>query len=282
MLRITTEKKRCKVILTVEGRLAGPWVAALEQCWREMRANSPNEKFRIDLCGVSFIDPAGKTLLKEIHSQGGRLIAEGCLNQAIVREISAPPDSDKGKGEGSKGSHIVFYVALFSLLVTPALTPAQSTGQRSPLPANPPTEVLRLTLDQAVGLAVKQNTTAQIAILTAAQGVQDKNTARAELLPHADLNVNDSVQRINLQAFLGKKIPGFPEHGGPFQVFQAGPSFGMPIFDLTLFRRYQAAGYLANVILLLLIGPGVLSLDALLFGNKKRGDQSPQTPKPQV
>src|SRR6202171_6184556 len=36
------------------------------------------------------------------------------------------------------------------------------------------------------------------------------------------------------------------EHVGPFQVFQAGPSFGMPIFDLTLFRRYQAAGYLAN------------------------------------
>jgi outer membrane protein len=248
MLRITTEKKRCKVILTVEGRLAGPWVAALEQCWREMRATSPNEKFNIDLCGVSFIDPAGKTLLKEIHRQGGRLIAEGCLNQAIVREINAP--EDKGKGESGKNgpgrSHIVFYVALFSLLVSPALTLAQSNRQQSPLPANAPTEVLRLTLDQAVGLAVKQNTTAQIAILTAAQGVQDKNTARAELLPHADLNVNDSVQRINLQAFLGKKIPGFPEHGGPFQVFQAGPSFGMPIFDLTLFRRYQAAGYLAN------------------------------------
>jgi outer membrane protein len=244
MLRITTEKKRCKTILTVEGRLAGPWVAALEQCWREMRANSPDEKFHVNLCGVSFIDPAGKALLKEMYLQGGRLIAEGCLNQAIVREISSPADKDKG--EGSKGSHIVFYVALFSLLVTPALTPAQTNGQRSPLPANPPTEVLRLTLDQAVGLAVKQNTTAQTAILTAAQGVQDKNTARAELLPHADLNVNDSVQRINVQAFLGRKIPGFPEHGGPFQIFEAGPSFGMPIFDLTLFRRYQAAGYLAN------------------------------------
>jgi outer membrane protein len=242
MLRITTDKKRGKLILTVEGRLAGPWVAALEQCWREMRAGSPDEKFSVNLCGVSFIDPAGKELLKEIHHQGGRLVAEGCLNQAIVREISAPEE----KSKGSKGSHIVFYVVLFSLLVTPALTPAQSNRQQSPLPANPPTEVLRLTLDQAVGLAVKQNTTAQIAILTAAQAVQDKNTARAELLPHADLDVNDSVQRINLQAFLGKKIPGFPEHGGPFQVFQAGPSFGMPVFDLTLFRRYQAAGYLAN------------------------------------
>jgi outer membrane protein len=242
MLRITTDKKRGKLILTVEGRLAGPWVAALEQCWREMRAGSPDEKFSVNLCGVSFIDPAGKELLKEIHHQGGRLVAEGCLNQAIVREISAPEE----KGKGSKGSHIVFYVVFFSLLVTPAPTPAQSNRQQSPLPANPPTEVLRLTLDQAVGLAVKQNTTAQIAILTAAQGVQDKNTARAELLPHADLDVNDSVQRINIAAFLGKKIPGFPGHGGPFQVFQAGPSFGMPIFDLTLFRRYQAAGYLAN------------------------------------
>ena len=244
MLRITTDKKRGKLVLTVEGRLAGPWVPALEQCWREMRAGSPDEKFSVNLCGVSFIDPAGKALLKEIHHQGARLIAEGCLNQAIVREITAP--EEKSKGEGSKGSHIVFYIVLFSLLVSPALTPAQSSRQQSPLPANPPTDILRLTLDQAVGLAVKQNTTAQIAILTAAQAVQDKNTARAELLPHADLNVSDSVQRINLQAFLGKKIPGFPEHGGPFQVFEAGPSFGTPIFDLTLFRRYQAAGYLAN------------------------------------
>ena len=30
MLRITTEKKRGKTVLGVEGRLAGPWVGALE------------------------------------------------------------------------------------------------------------------------------------------------------------------------------------------------------------------------------------------------------------
>jgi outer membrane protein TolC/anti-anti-sigma regulatory factor len=259
MLRITTENKRGRVILTVEGRLAGATVGTLAQCWRELRASSSAERFSINLCGVSFIDAAGKSLLKEIHEQKGQLVAEGCLNQAIVQEIAESEEQGK-KGDEKKSnekkdgekkgrsdkSHIIFYIALLSLLFSPALTRAQNDVGRSDLPANAPTEVLRLTLDQAVGLALKQNTTAQIALINAAQAVQDKNTARAALLPQADLNVSDQVQRINVQAFLGRQIPGFPEHGGPFQLFSAGASFGMPIFDLTLFRRYQASRNIAN------------------------------------
>src|SRR5712671_7925986 len=94
MLRITTEKKRAKTFLSVEGRLAGPWVAALEQCWRELHAASPREKFHVNLCAVSFIDAAGKALLMEIHRPGGRLVAQGCLNQAIVHEIVAREKPD--------------------------------------------------------------------------------------------------------------------------------------------------------------------------------------------
>jgi outer membrane protein TolC len=242
MLRITTEKKRGKTILSVEGRLAGPWVAALEQCWR---TRAPEEKFSVDLCGVSFIDAAGKVLLKEIHQQGGRLIAEGCLNQAIVQEIEGSAEKPGCWGK-KKGSHIIFYVAFFSLLVTPAIARAQGAPKQSALPGTAPTGVLRLTLDQAVSLALKQNPTAQIAIINAAESVQDRDVARAALLPQVNLNVSDSVQRINVAAFLGKKIPGFPQHGGPFQVFAAGPGFSAPVFDLRLFRRYQAARATAN------------------------------------
>ena len=72
MLRITTEKKKSKTVLSVEGRLAGPFVSTLEQCWRELKAASPQEKFYVNLCGVSFIDGAGKMLLKEMHRQGGQ------------------------------------------------------------------------------------------------------------------------------------------------------------------------------------------------------------------
>jgi outer membrane protein TolC len=240
MLRITTEKKRGKTVLSVEGRLTGPWVEALAQCWR---TRTPEEKFSVDLCGVTFIDAAGKVLLKEIHDQGGKLIAEGCLNQAIVQEIEGREHKGGCWGR-KKGSHIIFYVAFFSLLITPAVSHAQAA--RNPLPGAAPSGILKLTLDQAVSLALKQNPTAQIAIITAAESAQDKNVARAALLPQASLNVADNVQRINLQAFLGAKIPGFPQHAGPFQVFSAGPAFNDAVFDLTLFRRYQSARETAN------------------------------------
>ena len=244
MLRITTEKKRGRTVLSVEGRLAGAWVGTLEQCWRE---RAPEEKFSVDLCGVSFIDAAGKVLLKEIHQQGGKLIAEGCLNQAIVEEIEGRDRTGKSGCWGrKKGSHIIFYVAFFSLVLTPVVARGQVSGKQNPLPGNAPTGVMRLTLDQAVSLALKQNPTAQIAILTAAESVQDKNVARASLLPQANLSVTDTVERLNLQAFLGARIPGFPQHAGPFQVFSAGPVFSAPVFDLTLFRRYQAARETAN------------------------------------
>jgi outer membrane protein TolC len=253
MLRITTERKRGKLVLTVEGRLAGPWVSTLEQSWRDARAGSPTEKVSVNLCGVSFIDPAGKTLLKEIHHQGGQLSAEGCLNQAIVREISKQGsrsksgDADQNEG-GPKGSPIVFYAILFSLLLTPALGRAQTSRQQSALAPNAPTETLRLTLEQAVRLALKQNTTAQIAQIAAAESVQDKNSARADLLPQANLSVGEEWQRLNLAAeFGGHSFPGlppsitFPGHIGPFSLFSAGVSFNGQIFDLTLFRRYQAS-----------------------------------------
>ena len=119
MFRITTENKRGKIILSVEGRLAGTGVRTLEQCWRELSGTTPRPKFHVNLCGVSFIDNTGKVLLKEMHQQGAALIAEGCLNQAIVREIIGAKrrNSDEEGGEGSrKPSNIIFYTLLFGLL----------------------------------------------------------------------------------------------------------------------------------------------------------------------
>ena len=252
MLRITTEKKRSKTVLSVEGRLAGALVATLEQCWKELRAASPQEKFYVDLCGVSFIDAAGKMLLQEMYRQGGQLVADGCLNQAIVKEIigrqKAAGRGEEGKDQ--KGTPIIFYVALLGLLFGAGGVRAQEPQERPDAPANTQAsgEPLRLTLDKAVSLALKQNTTAQIAVLQAAEAVQDKNIARADLLPRADLQSSDSVRRLNLQEELGSAIPfpGIPGHVGPLNIFNAGPTFGTPVFDLTLWNRYRSARDSAN------------------------------------
>jgi outer membrane protein len=248
VLRITTIQKRGKTVLSIEGRLAGPNVGTLEDCWRELQSASSLGKLHLDLCGVSFIDAAGKVLLKEIYRQGGELVAEGCLNQAIVQEIVKDEKETKGsqnrKGR-SKGSHIVFYTILFGLLLNAGHIRAQETaaGRAQDAPQGSAAAVLRLTLDQAVALALKQNPTAQIAVLTAAQSEQDKNIARAGLLPQANAQISDEAQKVNLLAEFGGKtpFPGFPKTLGPYQVFAAGPSVSAPIFDLTLWQRYQAA-----------------------------------------
>ena len=249
MLRITTENRRGKLFLSVEGSLSGPRVSTLEQCWRELSAATPRPKFCINLCGVSFIDNAGKILLKEMYRLGAELLAEGCLNQAVVTEIVGPGRKTETRGpkdpkdnDPSKGSPFIFYVIFFSLLLVPTFSGAQT--KNSVLPANAPTGTLKLTLEQSVALAIKQNPTQQIAVLNAAESIQDKNISRSDLLPQANLQVADSANRVNVDAQFGGTVPKgfpFPEHIGPYQLFSAGPAFSSSIFDLSLWRRYQAA-----------------------------------------
>ena len=253
MLRITTETKRAKTVITVEGRIVGPQVATLEHCWRELFANAPKQKYVVNLCGVSFIDKAGKVLLQEMHRLGAEFQAVGCLNQAIVDEISKS-DEDSGRhgekhGKKTKGAPIIFYVVLFSLLGVPGPARAQQQNAQQPkssaLPGPVPTGSMKLTLEQAVSLALKQNPTEQIALITSAESVQDKNVSRAALLPQAEMKTAYSVNRINLLAEFGGKplVPGFalPGHVGPYEMFSSGPTFSTPIFDLSLWKQYQSA-----------------------------------------
>jgi outer membrane protein TolC len=99
-----------------------------------------------------------------------------------------------------------------------------------------------------VGLALKQNTTARIAVLNAAEGDEQRKIALSALLPQADLATTGQWQRVNILAQFGGQaiFPGIPGHIGPYSIFSAGPSVNGPIFDLTLFKRYQASRNSAN------------------------------------
>ena len=68
MLRITVVDGSSRTRLLLEGRLVGPWVAALDDAVAEIRAATPN--LRLDLAGLRFADTAGLHLLRRLAGEG--------------------------------------------------------------------------------------------------------------------------------------------------------------------------------------------------------------------
>lgn len=87
MLRITANENPRILTFRLEGRLEGPWVRELEQCWRALLDGETKPTIRVDLTGVTFIDAAGKARLARMHEQGAEFIAGDCLTKAVVAEI---------------------------------------------------------------------------------------------------------------------------------------------------------------------------------------------------
>jgi len=88
MLRITTDDKPQVLTLRLEGRLEGPWVEVLTECWRGALARSPKKRRCVDLNGVTFIDGEGKARLAQIYAQGAQFVADDLMTKAIVAEIA--------------------------------------------------------------------------------------------------------------------------------------------------------------------------------------------------
>jgi outer membrane protein len=104
-------------------------------------------------------------------------------------------------------------------------------------------EPLKITLKDAVALALKQNPRIILAQLETAQRQEDRALSRSALLPQASANVSETVHRVNLEAAIGFRFPNFPQHVGPYETFQAGGIVTAPVLDLTLWRRYRASSF---------------------------------------
>lgn len=235
MMKATQTQEGNHILIRVEGRLSGPWVAELERTWNAAIASSEPADVQLELAGVSFIDEDGKQLLRKICGAGTRIVAAGCLTRAIVEELEGKRTKNRHRfAARTKGVACLLAVLfLFSGRVAAQSRPAQS--------ATPAT--LKLTLRAAVRMALKQNPEVQIGAIDLAESQQNVKLARSRLLPQGSLDVSDRAQRGNIEANFGKPFPGFPEHIGPFQVFDAGASFSMPIFDLTLWQRWRASRF---------------------------------------
>ena len=91
MLRITTHDKPGCLTFQLEGKLTGPWVQELEDCWQKTLAGQRRPVVRVDLTGVTFLDAAGKEFLAALHARGADFVAAGCAMRAVVAEVTRAP-----------------------------------------------------------------------------------------------------------------------------------------------------------------------------------------------
>jgi outer membrane protein len=220
MLKITIHESSEALTFQVEGKLIGDWAKELEQAWQVSCAARNRKALIVDLTETLHIDDEGKRVLTRLFRDGAFFKTSGTMTSGIVDEIT---------GKSRKTPRRILAKPLLLLL-------AVGIARSAPDPAP-----LRLTLRDAVQMALKQNPQVQIANLNIAESRENQNVARSGLLPQINFAGSESVHRINIAAAFGSKIPEFPEHVGPFWLVQGGPSGSLPLFDFTAWRRWQAS-----------------------------------------
>lgn len=103
MLRITVHDDPESLTFQLEGKLAGPWVRVLEECWQSALARQRKPILRVDLTGVTFIDAAGRAHLAALHRAGAEFVAADCLTKAVVAEIVSSPAGGAEEGGCTHG-----------------------------------------------------------------------------------------------------------------------------------------------------------------------------------
>ena len=91
-LRITIQNDDKTIAITLEGRVAGPWVAELSRVWLETAPLLGPKSLTIDLRNVMYADVSGKQVLREIYAQThAKLIANSPWAQYLAEEIVQAP-----------------------------------------------------------------------------------------------------------------------------------------------------------------------------------------------
>ncbi len=105
MLRISIKYQADSTTLRLEGKLVGPWIPELEQCWRGVTDTARPAHLIVDLAGVSWVDSSGRALLREMHSTGVTLEGRGLLSQLFIHWIIAPPRTEAAYEESHVSTH---------------------------------------------------------------------------------------------------------------------------------------------------------------------------------
>jgi len=234
MLRITPKEQDSKLTLSLEGKLAGPWVAELAKAWSEWQGRAQPRDTVIDLRMVCFVDEAGRELLTALHAEGCGLVGAGTYVGPLVEGIV------RGRETGAAPLRWCWMAALglaaagvVAAAAEPAPPPVQAAAAQAP--------ELSLTLEQALKTALAQNPEIHRSLLAIAQSQEDTRAAAAGLKPSLEADAQGVRARMNLDTELGHATPGGPMIAGPYNYGTIGLQASVPLLDLSLWSRWKAA-----------------------------------------
>jgi outer membrane protein len=98
----------------------------------------------------------------------------------------------------------------------------------------------QLTLQDAVSMALREGTVAQLAESQAERAQIARREALSGLLPQSDARLQRYSESLNLATF-GFELPGQPPVLGPFNVIDAQVTAAVQLFNLAALRYYEAS-----------------------------------------
>jgi hypothetical protein len=97
VLRITIDETDLAIAMTLEGRIAGPWVNELHQAWTQITPKLGRRTMSVDLSNVTYADASGKQILRNICAQSSaKLVANNLWARYIAEEITKESQEEHG------------------------------------------------------------------------------------------------------------------------------------------------------------------------------------------
>ena len=85
MLKITLHDSSRELRFKLEGKLSGPWVGELQQCWRTAASATSGRSTVVDLGEVDFVDCDGQSLLAGNAQRGSSSVGADSVDSVASR-----------------------------------------------------------------------------------------------------------------------------------------------------------------------------------------------------
>lgn len=203
MLRVSTTNNEQETRFKLEGKLAHEWVEEAAKAWTAfLDAATARDALLVDLCGVSFVDDNGRALLKQMHSNGAKLIGAGPLIGFLIEEIYDCNSNGGSPLTSSKWMKGIVGVLLFLIFANMLL------GEEKPKSG----EVL--SLDRAIAIAVANNRQVRVASLEVQKSTLEWEIGKTKRLPSISVDLYGSGLLVPISFTIDKgQFGDFPSTG---------------------------------------------------------------------